>query len=402
MKQLTFMLALPLTVAACGEKSSTNPSVVDLPAFDRLGLLKQISEAVIQPRYRSFSDRSRALKVATDSLCQNLATGASWAAAVTPVQTEWMQAMALWQEIEALQFGPLSDQAATLRYDIYTWPLVNACAVDRQIGVMAQDTATFSLSSNDSTKSLSAMEYLLFDKDSLHACKDSVTETQGWNERAEASRHELRCGYLRLLAADLVTQSETLQSKWNDGSQGYHYQLIAEASDSELQSRINTISDSLFYLDATVKDKKLGGPLGLHDSCTTGVCPDSIEHVFSQQSLSSMQHNLIGFQAAFTGADALGFDDYLQAVGGEDLSYRMQGDLEKAVATAEVLADQDSLLNFVNTLNQAACAATTVDDRKSEICALYQEIKSITDELKTEFVEILKLTTPAQSSGDND
>jgi predicted lipoprotein len=398
MKQLLFILALPLTVAACGEKSSTNRFGIDLADFDRLGLLKQLSEDVIQPRYLSFSDRSQALKLATESLCQNLAAAVSWTTAVTPVQVEWKQTMALWQEIEAFQFGPLAEQAATLRYDIYTWPLVNACAVDRQIGVMAQNTGTFSLSSNDSTKSLSAMEYLLFDNDSFHACKESVTETQGWNERGEASRHELRCGYLRLLAADLVTQSEVLQKKWNDGSQGYHYLLIAKASDSELQSRINTISDSLFYLDATVKDKKLG----LHVACSTGVCPEIIEHNFSQQSLSSVQRNLIGFQAAFTGGDALGFDDYLKAAGGEDLADRMQVDLEKAVATVEMLANQDSLLNFVKTLDQAACAATRVDDRRSEICALYQDIKSITDELKTEFVEILKLTTPAQSSGDND
>lgn len=402
MKQLTFILALPLTMAACGEQGSTKSSGIELPLFDRLGLLKQLSEAVIQPRYQSFSTRSQALQLATASLCQNLTAGANWATAVSPVQTEWKQTMALWQEIEAFQFGPLAEQAATLRYDIYTWPLVNACAVDRQVGIMAQNAATFSLSSNDSTKSLSAMEYLLFDNDSLHACKESVTETQGWNERIEASRHELRCGYLRLLAADLVTQSEILQKKWNDGSQGYHYQLIAEASDSELQSRINTISDSLFYLDATVKDKKLGGPLGLHDACPTAICPDTIEHGFSQQSLSSVQHNLIGFQAAFTGGDGLGFDDYLQAAGGEDLANRIEADLEQAVVTVDVLADQDSLLNFVNTLDQAACAATRVDDRRSEICALYQEIKAITDELKTEFVNILQLTTPAQSSGDND
>jgi predicted lipoprotein len=306
--------------------------------------------------------------------------------------------MALWQEVEAFQFGPLTDEASTLRYDIYTWPLINPCAVDRQVSLMAQNPAAFSLASDDSTKSLSGMEYLLFDNDSLHACKDTETATQGWNEKTEAVRQELRCGYLKLLAADLVTQAEKLQNTWNDGSQGYHYQLIAEGTDSELQSRLNVISDSLFYLDGTVKDKKLGAPLGLNDACRTGVCPEQMEHTFSNESLIAIQHNLIGFQAAFNA----GFDDYLKAAGGEELATRMQSDLDKAASTAETLAGQNTLAGFIAGLDQAACAATTAAERKSEICALYHDVKAITDELKTEFVEILKLSTPAQSSGDND
>lgn len=394
-KKLLVLLALPLATGGCGEKSSKNSGTVDLPIFDRLGLLKDISSTVIAPRYEGFTDQSKAMKQATDAFCTNLAGGANWASAVTPVQAEWKKSMALWQEVEAWQFGPLTDEEGTLRYDIYTWPVVNACAVDRQL---ASTAASPALSSNDSTKSLSAMEYLLFDNDSLHACKDTVTETQGWNEKPEAMRQELRCAYLKLLASDLVTQAESLQKKWNDGTQGYHFQLIAEGSDSELQSRINVISDSLFYLDATVKDKKLGAPLGLNAACRTGVCPDLIEHTFSKESLTAVHRNILGFQAAF---DA-GFDDYLKAAGGEDLADRMKADLDQASQSAEALAAQDSLSGFLANLDQAACAATTAKDRKSEICALYQDIKAITDELKTEFVSILKLSTPAQSSGDND
>ena len=242
------------------------------------------------------------------------------------------------------------------------------------------------------------MEYLLFDSDSLHACKDTVTETQGWNEKPEATRQGLRCAYLRLLAGDLVTQAESLQKKWNDGTQGYHFQLTADAADSELQSRINVISDSLFYLDATVKDKKLGAPLGLNDACRRGVCPELIEHSFSKESLTAVHRNIVGFEAAFNA----GFDDYLKAAGGEDLADRMQADLDRASQSSETLAAQNSLSGFLANIDQAACAATTVDDRQSAICALYQDIKAITNELKTEFVAILKLSTPAQSSGDND
>jgi predicted lipoprotein len=396
-KNWTLLLALPFAVAGCGEKSSNNPTNDQLPAFDRLGLLKEISEGVIQPRYAGFVERTKALKTVTDAFCQNLSTGTDWATAVAPVQSEWKQAMALWQEVESMQFGPLTDQESILRYDIYTWPVLNACAVDRQVNSMAQNTASYSLSTDDGTKSLSAIEYLLYDNDSLHACKAEDTLVQGWNDRTDTQRRELRCGYLKLLATDLVTQAEALQNKWNDGSQGYHYQLIAEASDADLQARINVITDSLFFLDATVKDKKLGIPLGIHSSCRTDVCPESIEHPLSQQSIAAVQHNLIGFKAAFEA----GFDDFLNAAGGEALATQMQTDIDEAVASAESLANE-SLLTFITNLDKAACAATKSDDRKVAICALYQDIKAITDELKTEFVQILKLSTPAQSSGDND
>ncbi len=394
-KKYSLLLILPLVSGGCGEKSSKSSEGVTLPAFDRLGLLKEISNTVVQPRYASFTDQVKVMKQATDTFCQSLASGTSWNNAVDPARTEWKKSMALWQEIEAFSFGPLADDESTLRYDIYTWPVINACAVDRQIALTAASPA---LSSNDSTKSLSAMEYLLYDNDSLHACKDTVVDTQGWNEKTEAARQETRCSYLKLLAADLVTQAETLQNKWNDGTQGYHYQLIAAGTDSELQSRINVISDSLFFLDASVKDKKLGVPLGLNAACTTDVCPEQIEHVFSNESLTAVQRNVLGFQAAFNA----GFDDYLEAAGGEELATRMQADLDQAADTAETLAGQNTLAAFIAGLDQAACASTTADDRKSEICALYHDIKAITDELKTEFVEILKLSTPAQSSGDND
>jgi hypothetical protein len=136
----------------------------------------------------------------------------------------------------------------------------------------------------------------------------------------------------------------------------------------------------------------------LNDSCKTGVCPELIEHSFSNESLRAVQHNLLGFKAAFNA----GFDDYLKAAGGEDLATDMQADLDKAVTSAEALAEQNTLAGFIASLDQAACTSTTVENRQSEICALYQDIKDLTDELKTEFVEILKLSTPAQSSGDND
>jgi len=70
-----------------------------------------------------------------------------------------------------------------------------------------------------------------------------------------------------------------------------------------------------------VKDKKLGAPLGLNEACRTGVCPELIEHAFSNESLTAVHRNILGFQAAFNA----GFDDYLKAAGGEDLAERIAG-----------------------------------------------------------------------------
>ena len=81
---------------------------------------------------------------------------------------------------------------------------------------------------------------------------------------------------------------------------------------------INAVSDAMFYLEADVKDHKLGQPAGL-SNCTTTTCPEALESHWAHRSKEHVRSNLVGFRKLFVGCgegDAgLGFEDYLIAVG---------------------------------------------------------------------------------------
>ncbi|MFW7379872.1 MAG: imelysin family protein [Oligoflexus sp.] len=401
-------LSAVFCLLSCSSSSDTPSDEAGQPLidFDRQALLEQWLQNPVARDAQAFQLSSESLATQINLLCDQLSGASDFQGQFVSARKQWRETMENWQRIEAYQFGPLADLAGTRRFDIYTWPLVNSCAVDRQVALLANNPENFTISDNDSVKGLAAIEYLLFDDDAAHSCTEAVTETQGWNERVEAERYEYRCRYLQILSEDLNSQAVELQSAWEEATQVW----LAEASDQDLQNRINQISDSLFYLDATVKDKKLGAPLGIHPSCRAETCPEQIEHSISGFSLSAIRANLQGFQSFYLGADpneasdALGFDDYLTAAGAEELAQQMTEHLETAIASAEQLEEEDSLLNLVNRFTASECDPTSAEAVEGEqaVCDLYRQIKKITDELKSEFVQILQLSTPAQSSGDND
>ena len=154
------------------------------------------------------------------------------------------------------------------------------------------------------------------------------------------------------------------------------------------------ISDALFYLDKMVKDMKLGESAGIVlNACGTveEPCLREVEHRFADASTLSVRANLAGLRAAFTGtidgADGLGFDDYLIAVGATDLATRMVGNLDLAITRADALPE-----SFLTAL---------ASDRAS-VVALHATTKAITDDLKAQFLTVLGLEIPDDVAGDND
>ncbi|SMF12225.1 imelysin family protein [Pseudobacteriovorax antillogorgiicola] len=382
-----------LLLGSCSD-SSSNSETVSLYTFDRLELLQSIA-SYTSSSFETFAGQSSDFAENVTGLCEQSSDGNAYGAELEQLQNSWKSMMARWQEIEAYQFGPLNDNAGTLRYDIYSWPLVNYCTIDREVSNLRAAGDTYQLSDKDLAKGLVALEYLLFDSDLNHDCTDSVSETVGWNDLSEADRRTNRCLYMELVANDLSQQAATLQTQWQST---YATNLVATGTDSELQDRINRISDSLFFIDGSVKDRKLGVPLAINDLCPEFPCTDEVENPWSGQSLASVHYNLRGFQAVFQGSDdsALGFDSFLSEVGRSDLADAINESIDSAIETSEALATED-----LASLLTERCPDLDVDEQTG-VCKLYFQVKVITDELKGEFTEILQLELPQQTAGDND
>src|SRR5204863_414357 len=79
-------------------------------------------------------------------------------------------------------------------------------------------------------------------------------------------------------------------------------------------------NEALFYVEFTVKDRKLGLPLGLSDpEVCSDRCPEMFEAHYALRSKQSIRNNLVAFKKLFFGCGAdnsgVAVDDLLAAVG---------------------------------------------------------------------------------------
>ena len=155
------------------------------------------------------------------------------------------------------------------------------------------------------------------------------------------------------------------------------------------QEALNGISNALFYVDLVTKDMKVAIPAGISLSCGQASCPGSVELPLSKLSLASIRANLEMYKLVMTGGAgaALGFDDLLVSIGQDAVSTTMLSDIDAAIAAVDAITMP---------------LGTAVDAQPTEVQALYDAIKVLTDLLKGQFCALLDLDRPMAAAGDND
>ena len=156
---------------------------------------------------------------------------------------------------------------------------------------------------------------------------------------------------------------------------------------------LNDYYGALFYIDLTLKDDKLGVPLGIMAPCDEGTpCPNKVESRWAHYSKEEIIANLQSFQRAFSsadsnGADGRGFDDLLAEKGQTSMADTIKAGIAGAITQLESLNGslKEALESELTTVNEA-----------------YASLKSATDRLKTDFADVLELEVPQEGAGDND
>lgn len=407
MRPYAALLLLPL-IHACSDDSSSNAGSAFNGGnsnnnnnnitndFTRSALLTDVTDHVIVSTIDTFQQQTQTQSVAVAAMCESVVNNTSEQTALTDAAKQsWRDTMNQWQQLEVMQIGPLLDNDASLRNKIYSWPVVQGCAVDQDVGHF--ETGSISGTPYDISKrtaprrGLDALEYLLFNDNLAHSCSADRLAPEGWNERDEQERKVARCQYAVEVAKDLANSSQELVEEWQ-GNDGYATKLkTADANlfDDE-QAAVNSITDAMFYLDSITKDAKLAAPIGLSsNSCGSAACVDDIESKLSANSINNIKNNLIGLQKLFIANDEAnsGFDDFLTAVEAEALGVTMKQDIQAAIDAAD---------NFTGTMEDA------VTNDPEKVQTLHQAVKSVTDNLKSVFITYLALELPQTSAGDAD
>lgn len=398
-KSISLMLSVFL-LAACNEsiESQAGSEYGLTSSFTESELISHLADNVIKPRHLAFADSIEQQTSLINQYCQALTESEN--ADKTQVQQAFKASMSNWQQIEVMQLKVLSADTNQLRDKVYSWPhATTSCGVDQDVAFYASGTLNgmpYDIKNRlNNRKGLDALEYLLFTDNLNHSCKVESGALIGWNELNSQTQKIQRCEFAAAVSQDVADSFSQIEQAWYQNPSPY----LDELTQGDVRQAINTLGQALFYVDF-LKDNKLGVPLGYFDNqCGNAPCALDIESANSQLSLTHIENNLIAFRALFTGQtqelsgdneNALGFDDYLVAV----------GDSETSELIINALTQAQQTVSSINV--DFATALTNQGDVLTQYQLLHSQIKAITDQLKTHFITSLAVELPDSSAGDND
>lgn len=351
--------------------------------------------------------QSGLLREKLNAYCENLQKDES--ASDVEVKNQWKATTLAFHKVASLPIGLLSDNNNQLHKDIYSWPVVSECGIDQQVirGEIV-DVAT----SLQNRKSLSALEYLLFEKSLISKCTPFVEpQAKEWSEKSVIDKKRDRCAYAVKVATDLHEKIKMLSRRWDKNIENATVDLIDGSKYEDINKAVNSYTDALFAFEK-FRDEDLAIPMGIHEDCKspTGKCIELIEHPWSEINFEAMEIKIKAFQEALYGSSdpktfAFGLDDYLKFKGHGDVVESFQNSINESLVVLDQLKSSGvSLTSLVQTVDALACKEAIKSNTLSSdsLCRFYQHIRKCTTTLKIDVLTLLSLSAPSGHAGDND
>lgn len=375
-----------------GRGSSSGGPDVDAGAFDKKALLGAFGECALGT-YREFVSVARELDAAARAAEADPQKRAD-------AQASWRKAMKVWQRAELFQFGPAAMTGAAgardMRDGIYAWPLVGRCQIEQTLADEVYEIPDFASLSLVSTRSLAALEYLLFYGGVDNACPatDALNAQGKWAALGEPEIQKRKAAYARVVAADVLARAERLEAAWDPAKENFlaTFRDAPNATFVTQQMAFNAVSDAMFYLDIQGKNLKVGKPAGLLPECGKASCPEAVESPWAASSKDNLRANLDGYEKLLRGCGpdygGLGVDDLLVAVGAEEVSTKLIGTVVAMRGALDALREP--------TLEE------DIAKNPAGVKALFDAMRGNASVMKAELATVLDLEMPKPVVGDND
>jgi predicted lipoprotein len=387
-------IAAALQPVACSGDGDTPETLADCPIVEEM--LADVGPEVVIPALEHFQSELSILETALLAYQQALEVGEDPAEAIALAQESWVESMLVWQELEMMQIGPQASSLMAvggedLRDEIYSWPSsVNPCRVDQVTADQSYLADDFFTANLVNAYGLDALGHVLF-ADFDCACPGQVDPMANgaWDALGEDGIRLQRMAFAEVLLSHLSSQASELIDAWDPDGGDFSGKLARTSEGTPYSSNeeaLSAVFDALFYLEIHTKDLKLGVPLGLID-CDEERCPEDVEHLLSQASLTMVEANLRGFRSLFNGGDGVGLDDVLESVGHGDLAEEISANLDEALLALWAIEGPLS---------------TAIEEDPTQVETLYAKVLQITDVLEGDLATVLSLQVPEEAAGDND
>lgn len=377
-------------------------------AFTEAKMLVNVGLNVQFPAVQQLNANARLMGTKIRRYCEALKINSNVDAVAGAAKDQFKETMLAFHFVDAANSGPLSDRGRWIVDNIYSWPYVDYCGVDRSVVALA-NTGRADTRVIHTSKGLAAIEYLLFETTLKSRCNlRAYPEVKDWNLKSAEQKQIDRCEEAAVLAADLTKMTTQLESDWDPKNGNYVSKLVDGSVYSSIKESTNALMDSMFIGIEKVKDTRLGKPLGRHKECLNDSkkCPELVEHAFSGLSLDAVEAQLKGFEAVWNGdfdsVSGFGFDEFVREQGHAGVAEQMRSHIQDSLRSVRTLKGSSSLAQQINEMDAAACSATTKTARQVEVCALHADVREIANLIKIEIFSILSLRAPSFGQGDND
>jgi predicted lipoprotein len=356
------VLIISLLLTACGNSTSSE----DQTDFDRPAMLSNYGNNIILPAFENMQAAANELETAAKNFESNPTIQQ-----LETLQSALKDARLAWQEIGPFfQFDPA--ESILLRPSLNTYPS-DTDKIDENIS-----TGDYTIGSidNQSAAGLPAAGYL------LHGVGDNNEEILTmYTSDTEA---EERMTYLLDNVTFIKEQVNTATSEWQSSGGNYISMFLSEDNaGTDVGSSLGMLINSYIqYYERFMRDGKIGIPAGIRSAGTPR--PVAVEAYYGGYSVELAIVNLEQIERIFTGGNAKGLDDNLEALGAEDLSDEIKTQLDEAQSALEQLNDPLS---------------EQIENNNEPVLASFEELQDLVSLLKADMTSVLGITITYQ---DND
>lgn len=362
--RLLTCLLVTAVLTACGGSETIidaidpEPTTPGTTIEDEFGLwLTDLANNHVLPSYQNLQASSASLSSQTTEFCTKASNNND---DLVVLQQSWRAVVASWQTIAWLKVGPIVNDNRIFR--LHYWPdskdnvgngIANLLASNEEIN---QD---FIAKQSVGSQGLPALELLLFPE----ANQDSLLN---------ANDKDKRCQVLTAISANVATISEVVNSEWQIAGGNYHAQLTQGTGDfSSKKDAVEELVTNWLEQIERVKDEKMLVPLSV---ASPGI-PTIAEHVFSDESVRSIQKNIATFKVIYSAGGGHGFDNILI------------GHLSQQNIATEMLTAIDNAIDSADVLTGSYEDLLKTDEGRAQITAAIDALRAIRDVLTVDFVQ---------------
>jgi uncharacterized protein len=327
MKRISVLLGLMLLLAWSCKKEKI---VEEEPTFDRGVMLKNYAENLIVPAYRDALTAVNQLISRIDAFTAN-----SNLQNLESAQNAWISAYGEWQYASAFNIGPAAEQGLnkSLAEEVATFP-VSETKINNALNNGQSNFNDF----NRDARGFLAVEYLLF---------GGVDESN--NDVLNLFNNQVyRKAFLKDCAQNIKTRIDNAAKQWDAAYVGN----FVKNNGTDVGSSTSQLYNEFVKSFETNKNFKVELPMGMRPGQTQSV-PELVEAYYSGQSLTFLKIHLtaienIYFGKSKTGADGLGFKDYLETVtGGKELVASTTNQWTKVTSSVNAIPANLSLSQLI-------------------------------------------------------